>query len=209
MRDLETNPLEPSAEEKATYAESSQSMHRSYVLASIFTTSAFLDATVNELYTSAEYPNLELGGKLPEAQRELLVDAWPTQIKEPILERYQKALTTLSLQPMARGEGTFQNAFAVLDLRNELMHYKPRWRDTHQLRQTSRVETSGIRFLESNEKRFARNPFTGSGNPTLDRSLCYALAAWSLSSALAFTDEFFKRVGVEARYASIREDLKA
>ena len=117
--ELEQSPPSPSAEEKKsglTYTEEGRRRHRAYAIASVLASVAFLEACINELFASAEYENLEVGGNLPEAERQLLVHMAPYLGTRSTLERYQAALTLLSQIPFDQGRMPYQDAALLVRL---------------------------------------------------------------------------------------------
>jgi hypothetical protein len=206
---LEQSPPPASPDEAnrgLSYAEEAAPRHRALVTGSIFASVAFLEACINELFASARYPNLEVGGKLPLEERERMVSMGDYLETLPTLERFQAALTLLRRTVFDKGRSPYQDAALLVKLRNALVHYKPRWRPGGSEAFTSAEESKLTKALA--EKKFAPHPFTGPGNPFFpDQCLGHACTAWAWQSALSFSDEFFARVGVPPPYAHLRSEL--
>jgi hypothetical protein len=205
--DLEANPKTPSDEERArglAWSADDQRDYRSYAIASIFSSVAFLEASINELFASASYSNLEVGGSLAEAERECLVGAADLIERNNLLDKFQLALYLLHREAFDAGNNqSYQDAKILVSLRNELVHYKPRFRAV-----TSEFSESAKWARALYGKRFSLNPFTGSGNAFFpDKCLSYGCTAWAWNAALSFTDDFYNRVGVRPVYDAMRQSL--
>lgn len=208
--ELELNPpaLSPEEREKnASWSLWGGREHRSYAIASITASVAFLEACMNELYASAADPRLEIGGKLPENDRKALRDVETMIGSNALLDRYQLTLRLLGKLPFDRGVRPFQDAALVVRLRNELIHYKPRWRGGGEDENLSSDAFRGAQALF--EKGFSIHPFTTSGNPFFpDRCLGYDCASWAWKTVDAFAIEFFGRIGIESLHDRFRIDLR-
>jgi hypothetical protein len=205
--ELEANPRLPSEAEKARglkWSEDDQREHRSYVTASILSSVTFLEASINELFASARYDNLEVGGKLSQPERDHLTGAAEMLANNRLLDRFQLALYLLDRTPFDRGAQPYQDAQALVNLRNELVHYKPQFRTG-----ASEEPVEVAKWIKGlADKRFSVNPFTGDQNPFFpDRCLSHGCTVWAWNAALMFCDEFFNRVGVKAVYDSQRQTL--
>jgi len=181
-----------------------QREHRSYVTASITSSVTFLEASINELFASANYDNLEVGGKLSQLERDRLTGAAEMIANNRLLDRFQLALYFLDRTSFDQGAQPYQDAKVIVNLRNELVHYKPQFRTGPSEKP---VEVSNwIKALAG--KHFPTNPFTGDANPFFpDKCLSHGCAVWTWNAALRFCDEFFNRVGVQPVYDSSRQLL--
>jgi hypothetical protein len=107
--ELEANPNPPSETDKASglkWSVNDQRAHRSYVTASILSSVTFLEASINELFASARYDNLEVGGKLSQQERDHLTGAAEMIANNRLLDRFQLALYLLDRTPFDRGGST-------------------------------------------------------------------------------------------------------
>lgn len=184
--------------------------HRSAVTAAIFASVAFLEASINELFASADHDNLEVGGGrggLPQRGRQLLALLSEPLERASTLDRYQLALGLLGHKPLETGAQPYQDAALLVKLRNMLVHYRPEWRAGAVDGAASDPDTNVEKALAG--KRLKPNPFTSEVNPFFpDRCLGHGCAAWAWASALAFTDAFFRRIGVTAVYESAIGELR-
>ena len=197
--ELEANP-QPSDDDLAaglSWSPEDQREHRSYVTASILSSVAFLEASINELYGSASDPAIkEVGGALTEAERNLLADVADFIERDRTLARFQLTLHLLGKEPFDRGAQPYQDANTLVKLRNELVHYKPRRRSGDD------TFTESDKWLNPlSQKQFALNPFSGGANPFFpDKCLSHGCTVWAWETALAFADAFFVRLGVQPVY---------
>lgn len=105
--------------------------HRSAVTAAIFASAAFLEASINELFSSAGHDNFEVGGGrggLPQRRRQLLALLSEPLERASTLDRYQLALGLLDHEQLEIGAQPFQDTVLLVKLRNKLVHYRPEWR---------------------------------------------------------------------------------
>jgi len=198
-RELENTTPSPDPQNEPAREE-----HRACAIASILGSAAFLEATVNETFASAEHANLAAGGGgLSETERSVLIESADLLTNNRLLDRFQLALMLLKRPAFDRGANPYQDTADVVTLRNELVHYKPRWRSGGGEDDTEKR----LRGLKS--KGFAPNPYTSPGNPFFpDKCLGHGCTSWAWRSVLAFADEFFGRLGVEPVYEHHRERFK-
>lgn len=181
------------------------STHRAYVITSILSAVAFLEAGVNEVFANAHDGVRELPN--PDS-RELFGRMWnrgvPRTSRFSILEKHQIALDLYRAEPFDPGREPYQDVQLVVQLRNALVHYKPEW-----------IEPDGYQVSGPHdfEKRL-RGKFPE--NPVLlpiataffpDRVLGSGCAKWALASSLAFAEEFLSRLGIEEKISGAREFL--
>lgn len=200
--DLERHPPAPTEEERQRlgWSEGASREHRAAAVAAITSCVAFLEASINELYASAAHSNLQLGGRLNDVHRATLVETGEMLARNALLDRYQLTLHLLGSAPFDTGTQPFQDARLVVQLRNELVHYSPRWRTTGDERKFERA-------LQS--KNFALNPFTGEGNPFFpDKALGHGCADWAWATVVGFADTFFDRIGIEPVHRSFLAALQ-
>lgn len=194
--ELERNPSRPTEEEQQRlgWSERAAREHRAAAVAGITSCVAFLEASINELYASAAHPNLQVGGQLRDVHRAALVETGEMLSRNALLDRFQLTLHLLGSVPFDTGAEPFQDARLVVQLRNELVHYAPRWRTTGDERRFERALHS---------KNFTINPFTGEGNPFFpDKALGYGCAEWAWTTVLKFADTFFDKIGIEPVHRS-------
>lgn len=171
--------------------------HRAYVIASVLSASAFLEASINELYLEVQghIANGSGGGR----QRVLAVPAhfWSSAGKPPVLHKYQLALVVADAEPFDQGRSPFREADGLIALRDALVHGRFEWRDSHGRRQNLE------RRLRS---KFPHNPFTIEGDPEFpDRMLGAGCAMWAVRVVEKFSDDFCHRLAIPSRVMTSRD----
>jgi hypothetical protein len=207
-------------ERAETRADEQRAQHRSYVISSIISSVAFLEAAVNELYVvCAEHPeDFHVAGH-PQDSRfgsigadaiRLLGAIWQTesfQRSAQLLEKCQIALRLAQRPEFEKGSNPYQDAKLAVDLRNLLVHFKPEQREV--------AGGAGAQLppdeIESKYRsKFAVNPLA-LNDPLLgvsdadypffpEKCLGSDCARWCFRSILAFADELFRRLGTAWYY---------
>jgi hypothetical protein len=118
---------------ESTYIERSEEFffqHRTYVIAAIFFSVSFLEATINELFADIA-DNGEKATQLDPNTKILMANMWkldiPRTARFSILEKFQIALTLASKEMFEKGKSPYQDAALLITLRNSLVHYEPEW----------------------------------------------------------------------------------
>jgi len=180
--------------------------HRVYVMNSVLSAAAFLEAAINELYQDAFDNHPSYLGNIDEQLNNKLAAVWEVTEQEKKrtlrpLEKYQIVLGFADKEKFITGENPYQNAKFVIELRNFITHYKP-------MSLGGKVKHK----LESHLRgRFALNKMLEkSGNPDFpDKMLSKGCAEWSLQSVKDFADEFFKRMSIQPNYQKVDIDKLA
>ncbi len=189
--------LEDKFERTRKFSWSLDSEHAAYVKASIFLVVAFLEATINELFSDAgEVPSK----KVPTGKRgplRLMATIWSLEYFQrhaSTLSKYQVALSLAGKNELEKGKSPYQDAALLIELRNALTHFKPAWI-------VADVSSDPVQMTEHElEKKlsgkFSTNPFTGRYNPFFpDKCLSAGCAAWALEASHERVKEFFSRMG--------------
>lgn len=189
--------------------------HDAFAMGAVLSSVAFVEAAVNEVYADAaddshpmefiRYIGEGYAERMPEELRSLLAGLWNKQrwrMRTPTLEKYQVALESAGAERFDAGAAPLQDARLLTQLRNALVHFEP----------TSHHEgvSKPTRLERSLTGKFPLNPLAAypEGSrpdaplvPFLpDRCLGHGCALWSLGSGVAFTREFFARMGLESRH---------
>ncbi len=170
--------------------------HRAYVVGSILSSVAFLEATINEKFSDAadrewSMPVMEHAPK----HRDALANAWIGEVKRiSTLAKYDLALRLGDLPTLEPGQRPRQDVELVLKIRNALVHHEPEWVYTAG-RETPLHIQHQHRFQKAVSGRFADNPFTLSGDPYWpEKCLSASCAQWALRAIEKFVDEFERMV---------------
>lgn len=157
---------------------------RSYGSACIMSTAASLEALVNEFFINPE-------GQLRKQLADFEVAFWGRngiERKSP-LEKYQLALDMLGQARMDEHGASFRNAWALFELRNALVHYKPTW-DPDRQRMVELVEVLKGKYDLS------KFPDSEADFVTM-RTMSSACMNWVVASAIAFLREFDSRAHLD------------
>jgi|CXWL01.1.fsa_nt_gi hypothetical protein len=172
--------------------------HRAYVTNSIFSGVAFLEAAINELFQDIVDGHESYIATLDPHNKRQMLEYWqsPESKRLNLLGKYQKALTCLRKQPFNSNQSPYLDAKLVAQLRNVLVHYKPKSLGggvEHDLAK----ELAG-KFMDN-------RLMNGSGNPWFpDKCLGHGCAEWAVHSITMFADEFFRQIGTEPNYQRIQ-----
>jgi hypothetical protein len=186
--------------------------HRGYVIGAVLSSTAFLEAAINEVFAdAADQRDNEVKKRLPEDTVRLLADMWrlgvPRTSRYKVLEKYQIALTLARHPKLAEGRQPYQDTALLVDLRNALTHAEP---------ETSVHSTPAIgpaaalhKFEKQLRTKFPESAlFAPGGNAYFpDKCLGHGCAEWSVTTALAFADDFFKRTGLSRPLEGYRDRL--
>ena len=168
--------------------------HRVYVINSILSAVAFLEAAVNELFQDAHDKHLVYLGHLDETVISILSDFWEMTEEDnksflSILDKYQLALRFAGKEPFQKGENPYQDNALVIKLRNYLTHYKPM--NLSEIDKHSLDKMLIGKFLPN-------KMMEGSGNNFFpDKALSKGCAEWCLRSVRNFADEYFEKMEIE------------
>ena len=172
-------------------------------------------ATVNELYADAaddSHPSEIMRSigegyamKMPEDVRGLLAGLWGTErfrMGARTLEKYENALRMAEAAGFDRGAQPYQDVALLIQLRNAMIHFEPQ--SHHE------GEDEPTQFEKKQNGAFPLNPLAAPlinplGKDPLQpflphKCLGYGCAMWALESSVAFTKEFFSRMGLKASH---------
>lgn len=157
---------------------------RTYASGCIMSAAASLEALINELFITPDGP---LRQRLPDFEAEF----WGRGGIEwkPPLEKYQIALDMLGHARLNEHEPIYRNAWALVELRNALVHYKPTW-DPDRQRKVELVEVlSGT---------YPTSPFLDGGADFVTmKSMSAGCASWVISTTVAFMRSFHDRAQID------------
>ena len=164
---------------------------QAYVTNAVLSAAAFLEAAINEIYVDVadEHPGY-VDPLTPETKR-LLAGLWERIERWPILEKYQAALLCSGIEPFEKGQPPYEDVKLLIDLRNQLMHARPKTLATGDVDKLSK--SLKPRFKPSRLMENAASPYFPS------HCLGAGCAGWAVASAQAYRDEFFDRLGISPR----------
>ncbi|OPY37163.1 MAG: hypothetical protein A4E35_01627 [Methanoregula sp. PtaU1.Bin051] len=186
--------------------------HEAFILNSVLSTVAFLESTINELYSDVvdnAYLSLDERG---EALLHSISDGWRNEKnfdRAPVLTKYQKILSIAGIPQFPETDPAFLNVKNVIEIRNFLMHYRREWVVLSKKKVAAGgQETRGEKFERDLRHAFRENPLAHVSRPFFpDKCLGHGCAEWAIINSLIVTDEFFSRLGFAAPYEGIRKEL--
>jgi hypothetical protein len=168
--------------------------YRACVTGAVFSSVAFLEAAINEVFAQSQ-PYMHAFRGVAGDDVTSITGAAPIVLGRrgpSMLDKYQLACTLLRRPKLDPGHEPFQSVYAIVSLRNELIHYVPEWVD---------VTNAPQRLVQLLWNKFPLSPFEPEGiGQHLDRCISYGCARWAVEASLAFADEFFARTGLSAFY---------
>jgi hypothetical protein len=187
-------------------------MHEAFVLNSILSAVAFLEATVNELYSDAADGDSLSPDDGCEALYRTIAEGWRNEKnfdRAPVLARYQNILAIAGRQPFSESDPAFANVKNLIEIRNFLLHYRREWVVVAGKAKTSaRDDTRGAAFETLLKHSFKENPFAPKGSPFFpERCLGHGFSEWAVLNSLIMTGEFFSRLGIPAPYDGVKNEL--
>ncbi len=175
------------------------------VTAALFSSVAFLEATINEIYAEAEKENGLLGSIDPNASK-LIAYLWESgEIdRASVMNKFSILLAAASRDPLDKGSKTCQEVKSLISLRNALMHYKSSWLDigTEGMVRKGALTNSGL--IKSISSSFEWLP----GSSRSDGWMSADCAIWSAESSINYANYFFERLDIVPTYSHVLEDLK-
>ncbi len=173
-----------------------RSAHTACVIGGIMVIVASLEATINELFLDAHCAqekwqkplvNLLLSWKTKKSS-DALTDILR---KKRTLSKYQEACTALGAIPFSQDKAPYGDLEHFVDLRNELMHYKPEWNSQRKIHNE---------LKNALENKFPLNPFSSSGLFFPTKCLSHGCISWGLDLCETFIREFYAKIGQPHKY---------
>ncbi|MDB4873342.1 MAG: uncharacterized protein JWL97_4346 [Gemmatimonadales bacterium] len=157
---------------------------RSYASSCIMAATASLEAFINEMFIA---PNCGLRSQMPDFE----VEFWGKNgiEQEKILKKYQLALIKLNKEQFDKKSLLYQDATALIELRNALVHYKPTW-DPDRRRK--------VELVELLKGRFEISPFSiDSADFVTFKCMGNGCATWAVATTFGIMREFSSRTSVD------------
>lgn len=162
------------------------------VSATIMLATASLESNINEYFS-------EIASNFPELSEILREDAFGLIEKKSILEKYQYALSFKGKSKFSVGEQPYQDANALVRLRNALVHFKPEWFDEREVHTKLEQQLVG---------KFPINPFIGENGVFFPQQcISYGCTRWAVTSALRFMEKFSEFSGLPFRFGKFLHRL--
>jgi hypothetical protein len=185
--------------------------HEAFMLNSVLSSVAFLEATINELYADAADDASLFADEEHTQLLHRIRERWANEKnfdRAPLLTKYQKILHIAGTAPFTEGDQAFDNVRDLIEIRNHLMHYRREWVEVQENGAACGGETTAEKFARALRRKFAMNPFAPKNLPFFpDQCLGHGCAEWAVVNSLIFADAFFRKLGLPAPYEGVREEL--
>ena len=186
--------------------------HEAFILNALFSSVAFLESTINELWSDAADNAYFFSDEKNEALLQAVGEKWKNENyfdRTPLPNKYQKILEIGKKPLFDENDPDYAGMKDLIGIRNYLMHYRREWVIIQIDRSPGgHTETHAEKFERLFKNRFAENPLAGKNLPFFpDRRLGHGCAEWAVTTSLSFTDRFFRDLGLPAPYEGIRDEL--
>jgi hypothetical protein len=177
------------------FSDEKHALHRSYIIGTLFSSIAFLEATINEIFQDAMETETGYLISFNHVHRMEIIDFWEKNQRASMIEKYNELLRIITGNTLNKGMEPYQSIKVILDFRNKLTHYIPTW-ISHS--ETYKYESFLKNKFPLNNLSFETDPFYP------DRLLGAGFAQWVLSNCIKFADDLFYKIDIEPQYASVK-----
>jgi hypothetical protein len=183
--------------------------HRSYVITTVLTSVAFLEAVINEVFSDTKDNASKFQGRIDRNTIKLMASIW--ELPEfhrhvKILSKYQTALKLADKELFSTGRVLYQNVCLLIELRNALVHYKPEWII---LKRRPNDRDYEHKFERKLRGKFNLNPLISEGAAFYpNKCLSYGCAKWALKNSKELVLEFLTNMNIKSVYEYIVSKLE-
>jgi len=185
---------------------SSKSEIGTNVGASILSSVAYLEASINELFSEAEKDSNKWLLNVDERSKKLLktLSTIESIDRASILEKYDIFLVAAGFEPIPKGDNVSQNVKSVISLRNNITHYKASWLDSGSKELMRKGSSYKGEYWQNLNKLIYGRDFG-------DKPHCWQqanYAEWALKSSIDFVDTVFKTLGSKSNVDNVKCELE-
>lgn len=176
-----------------------QMQHRAYVAAAVQQSTAALESEASQIV--AYGPGQHLGSDGTDIEAQKFLSPLADEIdKNPVVRRYEMILHLLGKEPMDRGQATHEQTTLLIRLRNALVHYES----------LPGPEMDRQKLYQSLKNLRHKKPSFIKGNHNFFPHECLSAdcAEWAWRTAVAFLDEFSKKLGKSCVLDGYRDRLQ-
>lgn len=182
------------------------SIHRSYVVGAIFSSVAFVESTINEVFADAADSNIHEHLRGIDPTFVPLLRSGPPRRGAGTLDKYDAALLAIGRPVFGTDTAPRQEVQHLVWLRNALVHFQPESLLAIDSEHGPIPQHKLERLLS---EQFSLNPFSGAGNPFWpDKCLSHGCAAWAVAASVRFVDGFTSMVGTASHIEHVRAQLE-
>jgi hypothetical protein len=177
--------------------------HNAFVYSSIIASAAFLESVINDVFRTLSE---ERGGRTWAERHHVFSRLWDLGIPRtaPILTKYQVALILTGQGPFDTARNPFQDAHAVIALRNELIHYEPTLQSYEGPEAIDHYPTH--KLVARLKGKFPLSAMCTSSAPMWPiKLLSGGCAEWAILQATEFTAAFADRFPIRAISRHVRD----
>ena len=185
-------------EVKLSVDQNTQMEHRAYVAGTIMQATAALESEVSQIV--AYGPGQHLGTNRTDLEAQKFLNPMADEIDSaPVVRRYDMILHLLRKEPMDQSTKTHQWAVLLTRLRNALVHFESK----------SGQEMDGQKLFKGLKILGHQKPSFVQGNVNFFPFECLSAecAEWAWKTAVAFLDEFSKKLGKRSVLEGYRAHL--
>lgn len=187
--------------------------HEAFCLSAILSSVAFLESTINELYSDAADNAYFFNDIDNETLLKNIGEKWNNENyfdRTPMVLKYQKILAIAEKPLFDENDPVFSDIHTLIDIRNYLIHYRREWIVVPMGNVSGdRRESQGEKFEKKLENKFAENPLASKNQPFFpEKCFGHGCAEWAVKTCLAFTDEFFCKLNLPAPYDGVKDELQ-
>ena len=181
------------------------SRHQAFASGAVLSAVAFMEAYINELFTHCSSGVVAGVEGLTREQVGLLGRLWergiPRTARFSILQKYEIALDLLGRPQVDRGAAPYQDASALVDLRNALVHFEPELYPVPGPQAPSVPQEAQPPLERKLRGRFVLNPLAREDFGFFpDQCLGAGCAQWAVSTSLSFVRSFVDHAGIVERF---------
>ena len=172
-----------------TAPEEAVSQHGAFVVGAVIQCAAALEAEIAEVIHHGPGHHLGSNG-IDAGARDFLEPLIDVIEGEATLRQYEVVLHLLKRPSLVRGALPYQPAALLIRLRNELVHFKSKW--------GPEMESESL-FTALQQLRFKKPLFVPENtNFFPHHCLSASLATWTVTTTIAFIEDFYAKLGVQS-----------
>lgn len=180
---------------------------KAYVASALFSSVAFLEAQVNEIYADALLSEGDHLSTLDKRDRAMIASLGETDSvqKASIISKYDLLLLAAGKSPLPNDRDPLQATATIIRLRNEIVHYKASFFDVGTEDTVRAGSFHKSKLPQQIKGKF--EPRKSAKGISGDAWLGYGLAKWSVTSVIAYADAVFSALGVRPYFDDVRDQL--
>jgi len=187
--------------------------HEAFIFNAIFSTVAFLESTINELYSDAADNAYFFVDEKNEMLLKTIGEKWRNENyfdRTQMLNKYQKILEIAGKPRFDADHPAFSNVRDLIEIRNYLMHYRREWVVVEDGQSAGPRQETRVEKLENLLRhKFVENPLAQKNRPFFpDKCFGHGCAEWAVVNSLSFTDQFFERLELPPPYDGVKNELE-